>query len=505
MSVSQSNSPAPLSEVVTRLSPLGLGGLCAVLGGLAGLGHPPLSWPQLTVLSLVALFAARPWALGAARAALIGWAYGVGYFAVSLHWIVEPFLVDVARHGWMAPFAISLMAGGLALFWGAAFALAARWPSAPFLALTWALAEFARSHLFGGFPWAMIPHAFIDHAAYQAAAFLGPHGLTLALLLAASLCGLAFRAHWARLGGVALLIAALVPGPQESPRAPDQTGDAPLVRVVQPNAEQDLKWREDMIPVFFERKLAATAAAPKVDLVLWPEVALPTWLETGDALFEQAAARAQGAQLLIGAQRREGGAAFNSLAQIDAAGRLTDIYDKFHLVPFGEYMPLGALFSRLGIYGLAANEGFGFAAGGGPAILQVPGIGAVQPLICFESIFARHILRGDARPRVLAVLTNDAWFGQWGGPEQHLDQARARAIEFGLPVVRSANTGISAIIDAQGRVTASLALGEAGHVDAALPAARPPTLFARFGEALFAVAALFALAASFAVSRFEFD
>ncbi|MEM9436658.1 MAG: apolipoprotein N-acyltransferase, partial [Pseudomonadota bacterium] len=252
------------------------------------------------------------------------------------------------------------------------------------------------------------------------------------------------------------------------------------------------------------RKLQATAAAPAADLVIWPETALTTWMQEADPIFAEAARVGQGAELLIGANSFVGGQAFNALAHV-SDGALTATYEKAHLVPFGEYMPLRGLFERVGIFGLSELARFGFHPGPGPAVLDVPGIGLVQPLICYESIFSYEVRRVAERPRLIAVVTNDAWFGELGGPAQHLAQSQARAIEMGLPVARSANTGISAIIDARGRIVTSLPLGVAGHVDAPLPAALPPTFYARFGEWVFALLAILALLMHLARRRFDFD
>ncbi|MEO1705487.1 MAG: apolipoprotein N-acyltransferase, partial [Pseudomonadota bacterium] len=436
--------------------------LFAGLGALGGLGHPPVAIPLLALVSLILLVGLRPWRLPVRSAAWALWAYGAGYFGVAMHWIVEPFLVDIARHGWMAPFAILLLAGGLALFYAAAGALAAWRGSGVVFALAFAGAEIIRAHIFTGFPWAMHVTAFVDVALYQAAAFAGPHGLTLLLMLALmgadTLRGTPVKAA----AGLALLIPLALASTFGLPAPEAPSADAPLLRVVQPNARQDLKWREDMMPVFLDRKITATAALPHAELVIWPESSLPTWLETGQDIFTEAARRGQGAELLIGAQSWRREAAYNGLAHISPEGEIRADYLKHHLVPFGEYMPLGALFSRLGIYGLAAHDGFGYAAGAGPAPLEIPGIGTVQPLICYESVFPHEVGQralGGVRPRLLVVVTNDAWFGELGGPAQHLQQAQARAIEQGLPLARSANTGISAIIDARGRILAALPLG----------------------------------------------
>jgi apolipoprotein N-acyltransferase len=224
------------------------------------------------------------------------------------------------------------------------------------------------------------------------------------------------------------------------------------------------------------------------DLVVWPETAVPyllNFIEDDLSLISDAA---RGAPLVFGIQRRDPqGRAFNSLVVMGRGGDLLSVYDKRHLVPFGEYIPGAALLGQLGAAGLARNLGTGFTSGEVTGPLDVPGIGAAVPLICYEGIFAEEIRYGTDRPRLLMLITNDAWFGQASGPRQHLAQARLRAIEQGLPMVRVANTGISAVIDGHGRITASLPLNVDGAIDAALPPALPATLYSRFGEWPFAI------------------
>ena len=498
MSVYLSNSPTLLSDRLPLMS--GRARFCVflVLGAVGALGHPPVGWPLITLLSLLFVFSLKPWSLTERQAAWAGWAYGLGHFLVTFHWLVEPFLVDIVRHGWMAPFAIIFMAGGLALFWAAAFSVGAWRNSGLVLAVALALAELTRAHAFSGFPWGMHVTAFVDVQLYQGAAWLGPYGLTLGLYFVLAL--LTLRVNWVTaFVGAGLVVLAL------SPVAPDPSGDGPVVRVVQPNAEQHLKWQPDQAPIFLNRQLEATAASPGAELVIWPEVALTTWLENASGIFAEAARRGQGAAVLIGAQSFRDGQVFNSLAHVDEAGQMAQTYDKSHLVPFGEFMPLGELFSRLGIYGLAARDGYGFAAGKDGVIFNVEGVGPVLPLICYESIFAHEVRRLDMRPRMVAIVTNDAWFGKLGGPAQHLQHAQARAIELGLPVARSANTGISAIIDARGQIVASLGLGETGHVDARLPASLPPTFYALTGELGMAVLAVLMLLGHVGLRRFDLD
>ncbi len=254
------------------------------------------------------------------------------------------------------------------------------------------------------------------------------------------------------------------------------------VRVVQPNAAQHLKWRPDMIPVFFSRalELTATPADPPPDLIVWPETSVPDILSrAGPAFAAMRAAAGPDAVIVAGLQRREAARFYNSLAVL-APGTADpwDHYDKHHLVPFGEYLPYAAFWARFGLDGLAANVDGGFRPGPGPQIVTLPGIGPALPLICYEAVFPQDVFRAPARPALLLHATNDAWFGDFAGPYQHLAQARLRAIEQGLPMVRAANTGVSAIIGPRGRVLVGVPLGEAATADAPLPAALPPTPYA---------------------------
>jgi apolipoprotein N-acyltransferase len=484
-------------------------------GVTMGFGQAPYDLWLCGLLGLVAafwLFRAGPagW-----RAGLLGWVFGTGYFGASMTWIVEPFFVDAAATGWMAPFALVGLCGGLALFWGLAFWAAGRLPrhASAALVLTWSLAELARGYVLTGFPWAMVSYLWLPTGVMQWAALVGPYGLTaltlaLAALLAAALPLARGAAARRRPALAAAGLAALLFGAGWALVPPLQPLEGrPVVRLVQPNAPQDQKWIPDMVPVFFNRQVDFTEApatpgmAPPA-LVVWSETALPMLLHNADdalALISRTAGRAQ---VVVGIQREEMGNWYNSLALMDGAGRLAQVYDKHHLVPFGEYMPAAGLFARWNIAGLAARAEGGYSAGPGPRLLDLGPLGQALPLICYEAVFPQDVAGAPARPDLLLQLTNDAWFGQFSGPYQHLAQARIRAIEQGLPMLRAANTGVSAVIDGAGRVLASIPLGEAGYLDAALPAPLRLTPYARMGDlpvALFL--ALVALALRFAARR----
>ena len=480
--------------------------LAALFGAIAALAHAPFNlWP-LGPLGLAGLFTLFRGARRIWPAFWIGWAGGAGYFAAALFWIVEPFLVDVARHGWMAPFALVFISGGLALFWGGAFALAfrlGRGPLAWIAALTGA--ELMRSYVLTGFPWALIGYVWSASPAVHWAAWIGPHGLSaLALAVAVTLWRLA-TPGWRRALPLALvwtgLIAAGVRIGQPVPPAPD----APVIRMVQPNAPQHQKWDPDHIFTFFDRQLDFTARhvdGPAPDLIVWPETAIPWFLRDAQTPLAMVADAAAETPVVLGLRQLEGGRRlYNALILLDAEGQIAARYDKHHLVPFGEYIPFGDLAAKLGISGLAATEGFGYSAGPGAALVDLPGIGPALPLICYEAVFPQDVAAAPARPRLLLQITNDAWFGRFSGPYQHLQQARMRAIEQGLPMLRVANTGVSAMIGPRGTILHRIPLGEAGFADVALPPALPPTPYARTGDWPALVFVLAALAAAVAAGR----
>ena len=455
----------------------------AVLGAVAALGQAPTNLWWATVLALGVFLWLADAARDARACAFAVWCFGLGYFAISLRWIVEPFLVDVARHGWMAPFALVLMAAGGALFWALAGWIAGRFAPRVTLGLPLALAgaELLRSLVFTGFPWALLGHVWIDTSVALWAAWGGPHLLTLVTVLAGWAVGLVLRGRWAVGLPVVLLVAgsaAFVPLP-----APEASADGPVVRLVQPNIPQSQKWDPAFRQMTLDRLLRLSGEEARTDLVVWPETSVPyllNFLEGELPLFSDAA---RGAPLVFGIQRRDDDFNYyNSMVVLSPGGDVSTIYDKQHLVPFGEYVPFSAVLGRILGGGLANDLLLGFARGEVDGPVAIPGIGDALPLICYEGIFAEELRYGDARPRLLLLITNDAWFGQGAGPLQHLAQARLRAIEQGLPMVRVANTGVSAMIDARGQVTAMLPLGAEGALDAVLPPALAATLYTRWGD-----------------------
>lgn len=471
-------------------------GIAALLGALGVLGLAPWGlWP-VTLIVLLAVPGLFLSASSARQAALIGWALGAGWFAHSLIWIVEPFLVDVARYGWMAPFAIMLMAAVGGLFWALAFGTAYRVARSDLgrviaLILTWSLVEFARAYMLTGFPWAALAQIWPGSDVALLLAWIGPHGLALVTLLITLLPGLALirpgtrRARLASLAPALALVGLSIWLAQARPERAPLTGN--IIRLIQPNAPQHQKWDPAFARTFFDRQIAFTRApahdnGPRPDLIVWPETSVPVLLENAAPALEMIAGAAAGSPVVLGIQRTEGARFFNSMIHLDQSGQVSGLYDKHHLVPFGEYVPLGDLAARFGIYGMAPQLGAGFSAGPGPEVMDLGGLGKALPLICYEAVFPQDVGGAGERPDILLQITNDAWFGKHSGPYQHLAQAQMRAIEQGLPMIRAANTGISAMIDPWGRITAQLALGQAGFVDAELPEPGAPTFYSRFGD-----------------------
>lgn len=450
------------------------------LGLLAACGQAPLGAWYLSLPALAGLI----WliARGPANTAIwLAWFGGAGYFAAALSWIVQPFLIDAAKDGWMAPFALPLISFGLALFWAVAGYVSRFFRSrGAGFALGLTAAELARGYVLTGFPWALPGHIWIDTPIAQLAALIGPNGLTLLTLMTAS--GLAARRAVPALAGVVALAAAWGFGLWALAQ-PDPAPRGVTLRLVQPNAAQQAKWDPDLANLFFDRLLAYSAVKPAPDLVIWPETALPYLLDRHPELAAMIAQAGGGAPVAFGRQREQGDLFWNSLSVITPQGEISANYDKHHLVPFGEYIPFGdLLFNWLNISAFASSVGNGYTAGPGPQLLDLgEKLGRALPLICYEAVFPQD-LRGTERADWLLQITNDAWFGTLTGPFQHAAQARLRAIEQGLPLVRVGNTGVTAVYDARGRITADLPFGTASYLDAALPGALPAPPYARFGE-----------------------
>jgi apolipoprotein N-acyltransferase len=433
-------------------------------------------------------------------AALVGWSFGFGQFLGGLYWVGYAFIVDPTEHAWQIPFVELLLPGGLALFPAAACAVAAvfwRQDSARIyvFAMCYGVFEWLRGHILTGFPWNLAAYVWgASLPVLQTAAVIGAYGLTLlTILLGASLADLCGEARQRRLPALmaGLFVVLWAGGALRLATAASAYVPGVELRLVQPNVRQQDKY----VPEYRARnwrELVALSVRPgsaEPTHIIWPEAAPPFLLtRTAEALDEVAVLTGQHRVLMTGAVRilaspDNGYREFNSFYIFARGGQLLDAYDKFHLVPFGEYLPLASLMTRLGISKLVDSPG-GFTPGDGPHTFPVPGAPPVGPLICYEILFPGEVV-GKTRPGWLANVTDDSWFGPSTGPYQHFVTARVRAIEEGLPVARAANTGISGVIDPLGRVVASLGIGKTGVVDSPLPRSLPNTPYARLGESGF--------------------
>jgi apolipoprotein N-acyltransferase len=391
---------------------------------------------------------------------------------------------------------------------GAAKWVALRWPSMGgrycrllLLAIAWTIAEWLRGHVFTGYAWNPLAHVWaFATPLLQGAALFGVYGLGLLtfMILAAPVAG------W-RASLLALVVAGAAGFAGQAAMAPvDTAGDGPLVRIVQPNTPQAEKWRpENRAPQL--AKLVEMSRRDGFDglaAVIWPETAPPFVVQPGSAaLLAMAKAVPPGGYLLTGAARqtrnREDGV-WNSLLVVDGEGEIVATYDKVHLVPLGEYIPFH---KQLAPVSGAIGRG-SFEVGESRVTLDLPRLPSFSPIICYEVIFPAAVTGPGARPRWLLNVTNDAWFGLSSGPYQHLASARLRAVEEGLPMLRAANTGVSAVIDAYGRVLAALDMQREGVIDHRIPAAREPTPYGRWGDGALVVLLLVATGSLLVAVRF---
>lgn len=505
-------------------------GIAVAAGAIANLALAPFFLAPVLFVSIPVLVwliddaAARPggWRVRAKAAAADGWWLGFGYFLLGLFWIGEAFLVEADKFGWLLPFAVTAMPAGLALFWAGAAAAAVLlwWPGLArilVLALALAAAEWLRGHVLTGFPWNVLGYALTwPLVLMQGAGLVGIYGLTLlaVAIFGSPLVLAADAAAGARKrGALAGVAVALVPlalltayGVVRLATAPAGTVDGVKIRIVQPSVAQREKWRPDKQAAIFKDHLDLSrqdASGRFDDLagvthVVWPEAAMPFLpLEHPEALQAIGDMLPDGAFLITGALRREGAGtgdlaggdrrAFNSLMVLDGAGALDAVYDKTHLVPFGEYLPWQAALEAIGLEQLTRLRG-GFTEGATPRpTLDVPGLPPVGGLICYEAIFPGVGAQSATRAGMLLNVTNDGWFGNTTGPRQHFHQARVRAVEEGLPLVRAANNGISAVVSASGEVTGRLGMNVRGVLDAALPVPRPPPPYGVLGDLIFAL------------------
>ena len=495
-------------------------GLISVLA-LAPLNAWPVLFLTFPVLVWLVDGAAGRWG-GAWRAAVTGWWFGFGYLLAGLYWLGYAFLVDAQTFGWMLPFAVLLVPAGLAIFPATGIVLARLlWTrgAARILALAVGLTatEWLRGHVLTGFPWNVFGYALTTPLALaQGAALMGIWGMTFVAIVVFASPATLFddrpdtRRPWLPLALAAVVLVALaVFGVLRLARTPTVLVEDVNLRIMQPNLQQDEKFdytaKAQVMKLYLElsKREAGTGSRGlgEATQLIWPESAFPFYLlSEPDALAQIAALLPERTVLITGADRVEdarpdgtGGGIHNSILVIDHKGAVLAAYDKVHLVPFGEYLPFQRLLERLGFVQFTKVEG-GYLAGDRRRLITLPRAPPMLPLLCYEVIFPGDVVPRGERPGWLLNLTNDGWFGISSGPYQHLQQARVRAIEEGLPLVRAANTGISAVIDPVGRIIASLPLGVQGVLDAPLPRPVPPTLYARFGDGVVGLLVTVALA-----------
>lgn len=494
-------------------------------GAIGALAMPPFGiLPAMAIALTAAVWLIDGAAAGgrfrsALFAAVAGWWWGFGYFLAGLWWLGSAFLVEADQFAWALPLGVVGLPAGLAFFFAVAFGAARLlWlPGARrivLFALIVALTEFLRGVIFTGFPWNSLGMALGQNLwLMQVASITGLDGLTLLTALICSApaslgTGRTPRERWrpVAFGALALAIIAAF-GALRLPAQPSPTVAGVKLRIMQPNLPQDAKFRPENREEIMRRYLdisdratspTATGVADATHL-FWPESAFPFLLHRdARALAQIAALLPAGVTLITGAARvddplpgEEGHRYFNSIHVIRDDGTIVGTYDKVHLVPFGEYLP--ALFDRamraIGVRQFVHVPG-GFTPADHRAALAIPGLPGAAATVCYEAIFSGAFIPEGPRPGLIVNVTNDAWFGDTPGPRQHFAQARLRSVEEGLPLVRAANTGISAVVDPYGRVVASLPLGIEGVLDAPLPSALSLTIFARFRIGFFLIAVI---------------
>lgn len=494
-------------------------------GAASTLAMAPLHlWPVLCLTLPVLLWSLDAASLGESRdwrqAAWRGWAFGFGYHFAGLYWIGFSFLVQAERFAALMPFAILGLTAALGIFFGVAGVgyrllrphLASDASRVVALALVVMSAEWLRGHILTGLPWNVLGYALtMPLPLMQWAGLVGIYVLTAITVIALTMPLVVLAGRGPRPGltilaaTVAPLTIATIYGTVQLGLHPTSFDPAVRLRLVQPSFTQKDKFDRSKRGEIFLRHLelsrqpAKTAgrslsAAPTH--IIWPEAAVPFFVRRNPgALAAIAKALPDDVQVIAGSFRinaaptvpneRVGAfKVYNTAMIIGGDGRVKSFYDKIHLVPFGEYLPAQFLLGALGFENLTRTAG-GLAIGSGPRqLMDIAGLPPVEMLICYEASFPGEIVQGTERPGLMINLTNDAWFGSTSGPYQHFHQTRVRAVEQGVAMLRSANTGISAIVDPLGRVVSQLALDEVGVVDGAMPKPVRTPMYARYGRLL---------------------
>lgn len=503
-------------------------GLVALLGGaLSATGFEPLHlWP--VALACIALMIQLLWRAPDRKGAFkVGYAFGLGHFAIGLNWIAHAFTFQDTMPHWLGYPAVVILSFYLALYPGLAaligWQLGRGRPQlfALFLACAWLLTEYLRATMFTGFAWNPLGVIWLGTGVDQLGTVIGTYGLGLIAMLASGAVWWAAHRQWRPAGLVLLglgIVAALGLVRASYVGANEQSGAVASILVVQPNINQNEKYDPDLEELNF-RRLSSLTRGPTSDarLIFWPEAAVPAILDMEPRWRARIATQlGQNELLMLGGDKfhfEEQGnvintnklvGANNSLWILNGRGQLLGRYDKAHLVPYGEYLPMRSLLSAIGLSRLVPGD-VDFWPGPGPRTLTLPAAGdrgvlAMGVQLCYEIIFSGQVVDRDRRPDFIFNPSNDAWFGTWG-PPQHLAQARLRALEEGLPVIRSTPTGISALVGPAGGIIQRIAPGEAGAFAAPLPKAEAPTLFSRGGNLIPLGLAVFLLVSGVAIGR----
>ena len=497
-----------------------------LLGGISACAFEPVGWWPLMPVAFAVLCELLCRAKSLRQALAVGWAFGLGQFMVGLNWIATAFTYQAAMPAWLGWVAVVLLSLYLAVYpalaAGVGWRLAGgrRIPLLLVLAGAWGVTEWLRAGMFTGFAWNPVAATMVSTPLITIGALVGTYGLSMLVILLGGTIWL--EVHRKYMAVVSILAVTALMWLFPGTRIPDSTTVLKPVQIVQPNIGQQDKWK----PGFSEvaaRRLATLSSTWGPDagprLLLWPEAAVTEPLEDARSGEHQAFAefeRTRAASLLRGEDRLiTGGIALNSSdgRQVDGAansifligqgGRVLGRYDKAHLVPYGEYLPMRPLLSKIGLSRLAPGD-VDFSPGPGPRTIDLGAHwGRVGLQLCYEIIFSGQVVDQSNRPDFIFNPSNDAWFGSWG-PPQHLAQARLRAAEEAIPVVRATPTGISAIVDARGEVVESLPWRTAGVIRGTLP---PPSEltppFAKAGNAIPLVIGFLLMIAGIALSRRE--
>ena len=459
-----------------------------ILGVFLSLANPPFSFPYIIVVALVVI--GNYWLkknYSPKKSFFFGFLFGFGYFTFSLVWIIEPFLVEPNLTVILAPFALIFLSGVLSFFWGSAFFFSSykndfknKKISLFKLAICLSLAEILRSHLFTGFPWVLLGLAFIDTPISQVLSIFGPYWLTSIIIILCLIIPTGKTGILLSIIGFSLLnIYGLY---RDNNKVDDEINKQ--IRIIQPNILQKNKWKKDLEEVNFSKLIKLSNKNSKnVDLLIWPETSVPFFLEYKKN-FQNIILNNISKPIILGARRydKNSNKLYNSAYYLNENGKVEQIYDKKHLVPFGEFVPFNNFLNIFVETGIENNGITGFSVGTKTNEIIIDNSIKISLFICYESIFSNEIDANTVNSDFIVHLTNDAWFGSYNGPQQHIVQIRARAIEQGLPVLRSANTGISALIDPYGRILKKIPLNIEGYIDVKIPKKIDETLYSKFGS-----------------------